>query len=70
MTKMFKPCWRWAAVALLMAGVALAPGAARAADKVAMQEFMVPAADAGIQLYVRNKHPEGMQAFSPDRVLV
>ncbi len=70
MIKTFKPRRLWAAAALLMAGVALAPAPGRAADKVAMQEFMVPAADAGIQLYVRNKHPEGMRAFSPDRVLV
>ncbi|HEY0203040.1 MAG TPA: alpha/beta fold hydrolase [Acetobacteraceae bacterium] len=70
MTKMFKPRRMWAVAALLMAGVALAPAPGRAADKVAMQEFMVPAADAGIQLYVRNKHPEGMRDFSPDRVLV
>src|ERR1700712_476212 len=35
-----------------------------------MQEFMVPASDPGIQLYVRNKHPAGAQAFSADRVLV
>ncbi|MGI4938958.1 MAG: alpha/beta hydrolase [Janthinobacterium lividum] len=70
MTRTLKPGRLLAAVVLLMAGVVLAPVPGRAADKVAMQEFMVPAADAGIQLYVRNKHPEGMRAFSPDRVLV
>ena len=57
------------AVSLIAAlGQALAP--ARAAEKVVMQEFMVPASDPGIQLYVRNKHPAGVQAFSADRVLV
>jgi len=35
-----------------------------------MQEFMVPAADPGIQLYVRNKHPAGKETFTADRVLI
>jgi len=34
------------------------------------QEFMVPAADPGIQLYVRNKHPAGKETFTADRVLI
>jgi len=55
---------------VLLAAVALAPTVARAAGRIEMQEFMVPAADPGIQLYVRNKHPAGMRAVSPDRVLV
>ena len=59
---------RWAM--LLLAAVGLTHTAGQAADRVAMQEFMVPAADPGIQLYVRNKHPYGAQAFSADRVLV
>jgi len=29
---------------------------------------MVPAADPGIQLHVRNKHPEGVSTFPPDRI--
>ena len=44
---------------------------ARAMDaKVAMEEFMVPAADAGISLYVRNKHPEGVSRFAADKILL
>ena len=35
-----------------------------------MQEFMVPAADPGIQLYVRNKHPAGKETSTADRVLI
>ncbi|MBV8032272.1 MAG: alpha/beta fold hydrolase [Betaproteobacteria bacterium] len=38
--------------------------------KLAMEEFMVPAADPGIRLYVRNKHPEGVKKFSPDKILL
>ena len=65
------PRRRWAILAAsLLAATGLAPMSAWAADKVEMQEFMVPASDPGIQLYVRNKHPAGVQAFAADRVLV
>src|SRR5258707_15605969 len=36
--------------------------------KVAMEEFMVPAAEPGISLYVRNKHPEGVDPFAADKI--
>lgn len=65
------PRRHWAVLAMsLLAALGLAPTPARAAEKVVMQEFMVPASDPGIQLYVRNKHPAGVQSFSADRVLV
>src|SRR5258706_2156886 len=38
--------------------------------KVAMEEFMVPASDPGISLYVRNKHPEGVNRFAADKILL
>src|SRR4051794_28162498 len=60
----------WAGLSMLLVGLALAPPRGWASEKVVMQEFMVPAADPGIQLYVRNKHPESMTGFSPERVLV
>ena len=41
-----------------------------APPKVAMEEFMVPAVDPGISLYVRNKHPAGAKKFSADRILL
>ena len=34
------------------------------------EEFMVPALDPNISLYVRNKHPEGMSNFADDRILL
>jgi pimeloyl-ACP methyl ester carboxylesterase len=37
---------------------------------VVMEEFMVPAVDPGIQLYVRNKRPQGMTSFSGDKILL
>ena len=38
--------------------------------KIAMEEFMVPAVDSGISLYVRNKHPEGAQRFAGENILL
>jgi len=38
--------------------------------KLVMEEFMVPAADPGITLYVRNKHPEGMNRFRGDKIVL
>ena len=38
--------------------------------KIAMEEFMVPATDAGIRLYVRNKHPEGQRKFDAEKILL
>ena len=40
------------------------------APKLATEEFMVPAADPGIQLYVRNKHPKGVSRFGPERIVL
>jgi pimeloyl-ACP methyl ester carboxylesterase len=40
------------------------------ATDVVMEEFMVPAVDPGIQLYVRNKRPQGMNSFSGDKILL
>jgi pimeloyl-ACP methyl ester carboxylesterase len=50
---------------LCFAGAALAQ-----APKIAMEEFMVPAADPGIQLYVRNKHPQGASKFPAEKILL
>jgi len=40
------------------------------APNVVMEEFMVPGADAGVQLYVRNKRPENLTRFTPDNVVL
>jgi pimeloyl-ACP methyl ester carboxylesterase len=37
---------------------------------IAMEEFMVPSGDPGIQLYVRNKHQAGRTNFAGDKVLL
>ena len=36
--------------------------------RLASEEFMIPARDPGIALYVRNKRPEGMTRFAPQNV--
>ena len=35
-----------------------------------MEEFMVPSVTPGVSLYVRNKHPEGMNAFAGEKILL
>src|SRR6266851_141587 len=38
--------------------------------QLVMEEFVVPAADPGISLYVRNKHPQGVSNFSGEKILL
>jgi pimeloyl-ACP methyl ester carboxylesterase len=37
---------------------------------IVMEEFRVPSDDHGIELYVRNKHPQGVKKFAPDKILL
>ncbi len=57
---------------LLTAPVPAAPPdqAQLSAAEITTEEFMIPSADAGIQLYVRNKHPKGLTKFSAERTLL
>jgi pimeloyl-ACP methyl ester carboxylesterase len=53
--------------------VALASGAgmqSQAEPKLATESYMIPSRDSGIQLHVRNKRPEGMIQFSPEKTLL
>lgn len=45
------------------------PAAAQTA-RIVQEEAMVPAKDAGIELFVRNKRPEGQDRFGPERTLL
>jgi pimeloyl-ACP methyl ester carboxylesterase len=58
----------------LLSGVILSvvslDATAAGAPKIVMEEFMVPSAEPGIKLYVRNKHPAGMKTFSADKILL
>ncbi len=40
------------------------------APRIITEEFMVPAADAGIEIFVRNKRLESMTSFTPGRTLI
>lgn len=44
--------------------------ATAAPPKIVMEEFMIPAVDAGIKLYVRNKHPKNLKAVSAEKILL
>jgi len=52
-------------LALLLAAPAVAQPV-----KLISESYQIPGRDPGIQLYVRNKRPEGMTAFTPDRIVL
>lgn len=53
---------------LMMASAGMSVAAA--GEKIVMQEFMVPSADPGIELYVRNKHLQSIKKFGPNKILL
>lgn len=67
---------RAAMVALGALASALATGCASTSSGaigsagVAMETFMIPAADAGIQLHLRNKHPAGVSSYTAEKVIL
>jgi len=50
--------------------VSLAATAFADEAKLATESYMIPSADPGIQLYIRNKHPAGVTTFPGDRILL
>jgi pimeloyl-ACP methyl ester carboxylesterase len=48
---------------MFLAGCAATP-------KLITESFYVPAQDPGIELYVRNKHPEGVTKFGPEKIVL
>ena len=55
----------------VLACVLVCPGAVIAREPtLVMEEFKVPAADPGIELYVRNKHPRDATRFAPEKILL
>ena len=60
-------CMFSAALLLLMS---IEATAAANDPKIVMEEFMVPAADPGISLYVRNKYPQGVKTFPGEKILL
>jgi pimeloyl-ACP methyl ester carboxylesterase len=59
---------RWCAAPLLC--LSMIAQAAADDPKIVMEEFMVPAVDPGIILYVRNKHPQGAETFTGEKILL
>ena len=54
---------------LLSALLFVAPPTFGQTAKLVTESYHIPARDAGIQLYVRNKRPEGMSQFGPERTV-
>ena len=53
-----------------LAAPLLAASVAQAQAALVTEEFMIPAGDAGIELFLRNKRPENLTAFSPARTVL
>ena len=44
---------------------------AQASDvKLETESYTIPSGDPGIDLYIRHKHPAGVETFSPDKILL
>ena len=56
----------WAGVA----GLLIVPPARADEPKLDSESYLIPSADPGIQLYIRNKHPAGVTSFTPDKILL
>ena len=56
--------------ALVFVFCSISAAMAKEPTKIVMEEFMVPAVDPGIELYMRNKHPQGTKRFGPARILL
>jgi pimeloyl-ACP methyl ester carboxylesterase len=57
-------------VVVLTAWLISMPVTSAETPKVVTESYFVPAKDPGIQLYVRNKRPEGVVQFGPDKILL
>ena len=73
MTLSLTAAWPARALALMpvLALLAFAPSRARADEpKIETESYLIPSADPGIALYIRNKHPAGVTSFAPDKILL
>jgi len=63
----------WTAYAFslgLLSGLPYSTPALAAPPQLETKSFTIPSVDPGIELYMRNKHPVGMTAFSADKTLL
>jgi len=56
--------------AVALALLVLAAAARADEAKLETESYLIPSADPGIQLYVRNKHAAGMTGFAADKILL
>ena len=64
---------RWLVPAAMLSLFGLlftAPAAPADEPKLDSESYLIPSADPGIQLYIRNKHPAGVTSFTPDKILL
>jgi len=54
----------------LLSSLAYSTPALAAPPQLETRSFTIPSVDPGIELYMRNKHPAGMTAFSADKTLL
>jgi pimeloyl-ACP methyl ester carboxylesterase len=57
-----------ALIAAILVGCAEAPK--QNASALVTENYFIPSRDSGIQLYIRNKHLQGMSEFGPERILL
>jgi pimeloyl-ACP methyl ester carboxylesterase len=62
--------WRLALGCLAISTAFTSAPAQAAGAKLESKDVMIPSGDPGIELFVRNKHPAGIQKFSSDRILL
>jgi len=71
MTPRLMAHWLTRSAALAGLGVLLAALAALADEtRLETEDYFIPAADPGIELFIRNKHPAGVTGFASDRILL
>ncbi len=62
--------WKAALAAVSLLAVPILPTLAEQRPPIVAEDAMVPSGKAGIEIYVRNKHPAGIARFAPGRTLL
>jgi pimeloyl-ACP methyl ester carboxylesterase len=69
-----RSAWAVAQFAAMLLAAALCPSfvstVLAAERKLTTETYLIPAADPAIQLFIRNKHPEGVTTFPGERILL
>ena len=59
-----------AALSLGLGVIAAASAASAETVKLESESYLIPSADPGIELYMRNKHPAGVTSFPADKIIL